>query len=230
MDGRRRALIKKALAAFKKNDTKSVTREYIEAIVVAFVLAMIIRTFVVQAFKIPSGSMLHTLEIGDHILVNKFIYKITKPTRGDLMVFKYPKDLSRDFIKRLVGLPGDTIEIKHRQVYINGEAYKENYTIFQFKDDYPEARGRDNFGPITIPPHNYFMMGDNRDNSSDSRFWGTLDEKLVEGKAVVIYWSIIPNEMLSGTHSWAEDVSDFVISLPSIGSRIRWERIGKMLY
>ncbi len=167
---------------------KSVVREWIEAIVIALILALVIRTFVVQAFKIPSGSMLPTLQIGDHILVNKFIYKFSDIERGEIIVFKFPKDEKRDFIKRVIALPGEKFQVKHRQVLINDKPIKEAYAFHE--DDsgsffYP----RDNFGPITIPEGKVFVMGDNRENSMDSRFWGMLDIKKVRGKAFVIYWS-----------------------------------------
>jgi len=215
-----------------QENKKSVVREYAEAIVIAFVLAMIIRTFVVQAFKIPSGSMIPTLQIGDHILVSKFIYHFTKPERGDLIVFKYPKDPSRDFIKRVVGLPGETLEVRHRKVYINGKLLKEDYPIFSDKEagQYGEVPIRDNFSVITIPPNKYFMMGDNRDNSLDSRFWGTLDEKMIEGRAFIVYWSIAPSHPLPPLSSFGDEVSDFFSSFGSIFERVRWVRIGRVLH
>lgn len=172
------------------NKKKSAVREWAEAIVIAVVLALAIRTFVVQAFKIPSGSMLPTLQIGDHILVNKFIYWFTAPERGDIIVFKFPQDEGRDFIKRVIGLPGETIEIRGKQVFINGKPLEEPYAI------HLDARvmgnphsPRDSFGPVTVPEGHLFVMGDNRDHSMDSRFWGFLDLKKVKGKAFLIYWS-----------------------------------------
>ena len=180
------------------------SRENIEAIVIAVVLALFIRTFIVQAFKIPSGSMQPTLLIGDHILVNKFLYgvgipftdmkllDIKKPTQGDVIVFKYPEDESKDYIKRVIGLPGDTINIINKQIFINGNPYHDSAGVY----DEPRilARGqfnsnRDNFGPITVPPDSLFVMGDNRDHSSDSRFWGFVNISKVKGKAFIIYWS-----------------------------------------
>ena len=169
---------------------KSVYREYGEAIIIAVILALFIRTYVVQAFKIPSGSMIPTLLIGDHILVNKFIYRFDEPERGDIIVFKYPKDPSRDFIKRLVALPGDTIEIRDKRVYINGNPLIEPYVIYEGNHDSVYIPpNRDNFGPITVPEGYFFVMGDNRDCSLDSRFWGFLDENYIKGKAFIIYWS-----------------------------------------
>lgn len=187
---------------------KSIYREYGEAIIIAVILALFIRTYIVQAFKIPSGSMIPTLQIGDHILVNKFIYRFKTPHRGDIMVFKYPKDPSRDFIKRLIGLPGDTIEIKNKQVYINNQTIKEPYTIFEGTDDpFYAPSNRDNFGPIVIPENHYFVMGDNRDCSLDSRFWGLLNYDLIKGKAFIIYWS------------WNSNIH-----------WVRWERFAKILH
>src|SRR3989304_7666028 len=139
---------------------KSIVREYAEAIIIALVLAFIIRTFVVQAFKIPSGSMIPTLQIGDHILVNKFIYRFTDVKRGDIIVFKFPKDESRDFIKRVVGLPGDKIEVKDKKVYINDKEIDEPYAFHE------EAGGgwfypRDIFCSIPVPEENFFFIGEN---------------------------------------------------------------------
>ncbi|HSQ85716.1 MAG TPA: signal peptidase I [Desulfobacterales bacterium] len=181
---------------------KSTIREYIEAILIALLLALFIRTFVVQAFKIPSGSMKNTLLIGDHILVNKFIYGVKNPLNGntwipikepqrrDVVVFKYPINPEQDYIKRVIGVEGDTIEIKDKKVYVNGEPQEEDYTIFLDKRVLPGSlQPRDNMGPITVPENSLFVMGDNRDNSYDSRFWKFVDLKAVKGKAFVLYWS-----------------------------------------
>lgn len=173
--------------------------EYIEALAVALILALVIRTFVVQAFKIPSGSMLETLQIGDHLLVNKFIYgvkmpftgkviyDVDDPEHGDIIVFEFPEDPSKDFIKRIIGLPGDVIEIKDKAVYRNGVKLDEPYVRHADPDN--TIPRRDNFGPITVPDNKYFCMGDNREESYDSRFWGFVDREKIKGKAWVIYWS-----------------------------------------
>ncbi len=181
---------------------KSKLRENVEAIVVAVILAMFLRTFVVQAFKIPSGSMKETLQIGDHILVNKFIYgvklpfvhytmiPVSEPKRRDIVVFEFPEDPDKDFIKRVVGLPGDVVEIRHKDVYVNGELQQEPYAVHL--DPHvmpPQLQPRDFFGPVTVPPNCLFVMGDNRDHSYDSRYWGFVDLKVVKGKAFIIYWS-----------------------------------------
>jgi len=194
-------------------------REYGEAILIALVLALFIRTFVVQAFKIPSGSMEATLQIGDHILVNKFIYGVKipfthktivpgkEPRRGDIIVFEFPKDPKKDFIKRVIGEPGDVIEIRDKKILINNNPIEENYGFYLDSSVFPESvRPRDNFGPFTVPPQNYFVMGDNRDHSFDSRFWGTVDFSSVKGKAFIIYWS------------W--DKENF---------GVRWKRIGRVI-
>ena len=185
-----------------KQKQKSTIREYVEAILIALLLALFIRTFVVQAFKIPSGSMKDTLLIGDHILVSKFIYGIKnpfndatlipfkKPQRRDIVVFKYPVNPTQDYIKRVVGLPGDTIEIKDKKVYVNDEPQEEKYAIFLDNKILPaHVQRRDNMGPITVPENSLFVMGDNRDNSYDSRFWNFVDLKSVKGKAFILYWS-----------------------------------------
>ncbi len=180
-------------------------RENLEAIFIAILLALFIRAFVVQAFKIPSGSMKPTLQIGDHILVNKFIYGVKlpftqftlipwkKPERGDIIVFVYPVEPDKDFIKRVIGIPGDEVEIRDKEVFINGEPFEENdatYTKFTEDRVFPgDVNPRDNFGPVTIPENQYFVLGDNRDNSYDSRFWGFVDERALKGEAFIIYWS-----------------------------------------
>ena len=181
---------------------KGKLRENIEALVIAIVLALFIRTFVVQAFKIPSGSMKNTLLIGDYILVNKFIYgvkipftditmiPITKPDRGDIVVFKFPKDPSKDFIKRVVAVGGDTVEIVNKQVYVNGQLQPSDFAIHVDPQTFPkEYQPRDYLGPITVPEDKLFVMGDNRDESNDSRYWGFVDESALRGKAFMIYWS-----------------------------------------
>jgi signal peptidase I len=184
------------------SNPKSKLREYVEAILLAIVVAFFIRTFVVQAYKIPSGSMKPTLLIGDHILVSKFNYGIKlpfirstlipigTPKRGDILVFIYPEDNSKDFIKRLVGLPGDTVEVRDKKIFLNGQPWKESYGVNSDSLTIPGAvQPRDNFGPVKVPEGKLFVMGDNRDESYDSRFWGFVDMKDVLGKALIIYWS-----------------------------------------
>lgn len=175
--------------------------EYTKAIVTALILALIIRTFIVQAFKIPSGSMLPTLLIGDHILVNKFIYgtkipftdkrilQFTKPKRGDIIVFKYPEDPSRDFIKRVIAVEGDIVGGMNKKVVVNRQILEEPYVQHTDNSAIGSISQRDNFGPFIVPKNKYFVMGDNRDQSYDSRFWGYVDIKDIKGKAFIIYWS-----------------------------------------
>ena len=206
----------------RADSTKSVAREYAEALIIAVLLALVIRTFVVQAFKIPSGSMLPTLQIGDHILVNKFIYSFAALKRGDIIVFKFPQDETRDFIKRVIGLPGETLEIRGRQVLINGVPVSEPYAV---TSDGPFARAgdRDRLGPIVIPPDKLFMMGDNRDHSMDSRVWGFLDIHKIKGKAIIVYFSIRSEDIPFA--SIPRGVV-YVVTHPSI---IRWGRLGTLL-
>jgi len=184
---------------------KSTAREYFESIVVAVILALFVRTFVFQAFKIPTGSMKPNLLVGDHLLVNKFIFApaasglerallpMRPIERGDVVVFKFPEEPERDFIKRVVGLPGDTLELKNQTVHINGLPLIEPYAHYLFP---PIGDGqadsfdlRRKYGPVTVPDGHYFMMGDNRDDSQDSRFWGFLPASYVKGRALFIYWS-----------------------------------------
>lgn len=180
---------------------KSTFREYAEAAVIAVLLALIIRAFVVQAFKIPSGSMEPTLLVGDHILVNKFLYglkipflhttlvPISAPQRDDVIVFIYPVDKDKDFIKRVIGLPGETIEITGKQILIDGKPFQDRYGSYMEKHGNPAPENGTRFGPVTIPPDYYFVMGDNRDHSYDSRFWGYVPFDSIKGKAFIIYWS-----------------------------------------
>ena len=192
---------KAGLLAWWKTRRRSKVGEYVEAIVLALVLALFIRTFVVQAFKIPSPSMVPTLLVGDHILVNKFIYGYSlpfmehraltfeKPHRGDIIVFKYPKNPRIDFIKRCVAVGGDTVEVRSKKLFINGKKVPDEHARYFEGSLSGFIEGRDNFGPVTVPEGKLFMMGDNRDNSNASRFWGFVPLKNVKGKAFMIYWS-----------------------------------------
>ncbi len=212
----------------KVKQSKSVFREYAEAIVLAIILALFIRAFVVQAFKIPSGSMKNTLLVGDHILVSKFIYGIKipildkelvhfkNPDHGDVIVFRYPKDPSKDFIKRVIGLPGDRIVIRDKQVYRNGKRLDEPYARHTDPRILPAPLSpRDNVGPILVPPHKIFVMGDNRDESYDSRFWGFVDTSELRGEAFIIYWS------------WNKDGT---FTLDPARCLVRWNRIGHIIH
>jgi signal peptidase I len=192
-------------------------REMFESICVAVILAFFVRTFVVQAFKIPSGSMEPNLLIGDHLLVNKYVsaptltraeatlLPIATIQRGDVIVFKHPKMPERDLIKRTLGLPGETIELRERRLYVNGAPLDEPYVHFMYKDaaDLGPSDVRRNFGPITVPAGHYFMMGDNRDNSEDSRFWGLLPHEYVKGKALFLYMSFGQGEGSVANVRWA---------------------------
>jgi len=198
---------------------KSTFREYAEAIGMALLLALFIRTFIVQAFKIPSGSMIPTLQIGDHILVNKLSYGVRIPflehylasfqkvQRGDVIVFIFPEDRSKDFIKRVIGVAGDTVEVRDKRIYINGKQIDDPHAHFEGDD--PQVLGlpsRDGYGPRVVPENHIFVMGDNRDRSYDSRFWGFVSLEDVRGKAFLIYWS------WDGSDRW-----------------VRWERLGSLI-
>jgi signal peptidase I len=223
---------------------KSVSREYLEALLIAVIFATFARTFVVQAFKIPSGSMEQNLLIGDHILVNKFVFGPTlsplerrllpiRPVRrGDVVVFKFPKDPERDFIKRCVGMPGDTVELIDKRLFLNRRlVHDEGYTYHTDERVLPrtplagEFYNRDNFGPRAIPAGHYFCMGDNRDNSNDSRFWGEVPEANLKGRAFMIYWSFDTGE--SESPEWP-GLSGKLRQLGQVGlkffARTRWAR------
>ncbi|WP_227766682.1 signal peptidase I [Zhaonella formicivorans] len=167
---------------FEGKNRGSTFAELLESIAIAVILAFVIRIFLFQPFYIPSGSMEPTLMIGDRIIVNKITYRFSEPKRGDVIVFKYPLEPKRDYIKRVVGLPGETLEIKDGTLYINDRPTPEEY----LPPNVPLA----DYGPITIPKNAYFMMGDNRSNSQDSRFWGTLQRDYIIGKAVLIFWPL----------------------------------------
>ena len=171
-------------------------------IFIAFVLAIFIRAFAVQAYKIPSGSMIPTLLVGDYILVNRLSYGLRIPyykyilrwgeiKRGDIIVFVFPEDPSKDFIKRVIALPGETIEIRKKKIYINGKEIEDKWGFF--RDDY-FGPPRDDFGPFQVPQGHVFVMGDNRDESNDSRFWGPVNIENIKGKAFIIYFSWDPYE------------------------------------
>jgi len=195
---------------------KNVAWELTEIVIIAVLLALMIRFFAVQAYKIPSGSMLETLQIGDYLLVTRFNYAVKvplsdieivrtgEPEHGDIIVFRYPLDPSQDYIKRVIGLPGDTIEIRDKQVFRNGKLLREPYV--RIIKPWTRIPGIDNYNKVTVPPDSYFVMGDNRDESLDSRTWGFVPRRNIQGKAWVIYWS------------WAS-LTD-----------IRWSRIGTFLH
>ncbi|MEO6463010.1 MAG: signal peptidase I [Candidatus Eisenbacteria bacterium] len=181
---------------------KSLLREYVEAIVYALLLTVALRAFVLQAFRIPSESMLDTLLVGDYLFVNKLDYGpklpftdtrlpgFRSPLRGDIIVFQYPDDTRRDYIKRCVALGGQTIEVKNKVLYIDGQKQVEPYVKHVDPTNHPAGiDSRDNYGPYQVPAGHLFMMGDNRDNSNDSRFWGPVNMNLVKGRAMFLYWS-----------------------------------------
>jgi signal peptidase I len=194
---------------------KSALREYTEAFGIAVILAVVLRAFFIQAYKIPSGSMEPTLLVGDHIIVNKLIYGFRMPDslfgltplqgeipygkylfqiepvhRGDVVVFVFPPDPTKDFIKRVIGVPGDTVQVKAGRLYLDGQEVADPHAHFEIpQEDRLPSSERDYFGPLKVPAGHYFMMGDNRDRSYDSRFWGLVDRNDVEGRAMFIYWS-----------------------------------------
>jgi len=195
-------------------------KEYIESIIIAILIALFIRTFIICAYKIPSRSMVPTLLVGDHILVNKFIYGVkipllrrtiipfSEPKRGEIVVFIFPNDRSKDFIKRVIGVGGDKIEIKNKTIFINDKEFKDSFGVYSDSLILPKSmQPRDNFGPVNVPEKTIFVMGDNRDESLDSRFWGFVDLKDVEGKAFIIYWS------------WNHEEHN-----------LRWKRVGNLLH
>jgi len=199
-------------------------KEYVEPIVIAILIALFIRAFVVQAFKIPSSSMEPTLLVGDHILVNKFIYGIripytniklfewNKPKRGDVIVFIYPRDESKDFIKRVIGTEGEKVDIVRNKILINEKEIDDPWGVYIDRPDwtrFPGSSGK--YEHVTVPKDHLFVLGDNRDNSQDSRYWGFVNLKAVKGKAFIIYFS------------WNSNSDDLL-------GKIRWSRFGKLIH
>jgi len=224
---------------------KSTAREYFESIVIAVILALFIRTFVVQAFKIPTGSMENNLLIGDHLLVNKFVFGPTATglertllpieaiNRQEVVVFKYPEDPERDFIKRVIGLPGETIELRNKKVFVNGKPLEEPYVHFleppdesdPGDPDYTSFDVRRRYGPVTVPPDHYFVMGDNRDNSQDSRYWGFLPRSYIKGRALMVYWSYEADREDYQRTGVGDQVGGVLSTVAHFFTRTRWNRL-----
>ena len=229
----------------KKKREKSVFREYFELIAETAVFVFFVMTFVVQAFQIPTGSMEPTLLIGDFLLVNKLVYASTASSieekilprkairRQDIVVFKWPNDLTKDFVKRVIGLPGEKIEIKNKQVFVNDKPLDEKYKVHNdsqiiSKNDYYHYDDtiRDNFGPVTVPAGHIFVMGDNRDNSADSRYWGFLPLTYVKGRPWMIYFSYRAERDAYQKTSLKDRLKKLVNFLP----KARWRRIFKVIH
>ena len=206
-----------------KEPTKTKWREYGESLLIAVIIALIVRSFFLQAFKIPSSSMEPTLLIGDHLLVNRLSYvakvpfadtvlfHLGDPVRGDVVVFRWPKDRSKDFIKRVIATEGETVEIKNKAIFVNGKHIQDLWGVFQ---DTNILQGyiprKDNFGPVKVPKDSIFVMGDNRDRSDDSRFWGFVHRDDLVGKALIIYFS------------WDRNASNPI-------EYLRWTRFGRLI-
>jgi signal peptidase I len=207
------------------NSSKSKTREYVESLIIAAIIAFFVRSFFIQAFKIPSSSMEPTLLIGDHLLVNRMSYvmkvpftdivilNIGKPKRGDVVVFRYPVDTSKDFIKRVIATEGETVEIRDKKnIFVNGQRISDPWAHYADGDNIQPAflSPRDYLPAVVVPKDSYFVMGDNRDRSLDGRFWGFVKKDLFVGKALIIYFSLDSNS------------SNFL-------HYVRWERLGKLI-
>jgi len=227
---------------------RSIFREYAEAFLIAIIFLRFTQIFVLQTFYIPSGSMENTLLIGDHLFVNRYIYGAAATglerkilprrdvERGDIVIFRSPENPNMDVVKRCVGIPGDSIDVRAKQLYINGKAVADGgyaihadpitYSELSFSD---QGRQRDNYGPETVPPDHYFCMGDNRDKSYDSRFWGMLPRHLVKGRALFIYWS-------NGGPMEDSESSNAGVQLRQLGrtalgffSNTRWDRTFRLI-
>jgi signal peptidase I len=227
--------------ATDETEKKSTLREYYEALLIAVIFVNFARIFVFQAFKIPTGSMEDNLKIGDHIIVNKFIYgadghnpmhglPMREVRRGDIIVFRYPLQPDTDFVKRVIGMPGDVIEIRDKKVSVNGIQLNEPYVIHVDPQTYPlqpalpePYRSRDQFGPYTVAPDSYFAMGDNRDRSSDSRYWGTVPRSMIKGRAFIVYWSFRGEPPPPGSPP-AERVKELLSVVIHFFDHTRWQR------
>lgn len=210
------------MAHREKETGLSVFREYAEAVTIALMLALVIKTFIFPSFMVPTGSMIPTILQGDQFFVNTFVFgtrvpfsdvkvlAVREPRRGDVVVFEYPKDRRTPYVKRVIGLPGDMVEMRDKRVYVNGEEYVVESEIHSDPKIVPE---RDSFGPIVVPPDSYFMMGDNRDTSLDSRFWGFVHTWELTGTAELIYWS------------WDIEAGSYLARF----ANIRWDRIGTII-
>jgi len=228
----------------KKKRTKSVFREYFELIAETAVFVFFVMTFVVQAFQIPTGSMEPTLLVGDFLLVNKFVYDNGTPAidrallprreikRNDVIVFKYPNELSKDYVKRVIGLPGEKLEIRNKQVYINDQPIDEPMKFHKdsqvhVKNGYYnyEDTNRDNYGPVTVPSGHLFAMGDNRDESSDSRYWGYVPLSYVKGRPWIIYFSYTAERDAYLKTSVRDRLKKLVQFIP----KARWNRMLKII-
>ena len=231
--------------AAHETEKKSTVREYYEALLIAVIFVNFARIFVFQAFKIPTGSMEDNLKVGDHIIVNKFIYgpaspawqryfPLRDPRRLDIIVFRYPLQPDTDFVKRVIGMPGETVEIHDKVVYINGKPLVEPYVIHDDPKIFPvvdplrnplpeQFRIRDQFGPYTVAPGTYFAMGDNRDRSSDSRYWGTVPRSHIKGRAFMVYWSFDSNPPPPDAPAIAR-VKELAGVVIHFFTRTRWER------
>jgi signal peptidase I len=226
--------------AASDDSQKSTVREYYEALLIAVIFVRFAAIFVFQAFKIPTGSMKDNLLVGDHIIVNKFIFgagpnldgilPLREIRRGDIIVFRYPGQPETDFVKRVIGLPGDTVEVHDKDVYINARKLDEPYkihvdpTIYPPRSALPEPyRSRDQFGPFYVSPGQYFAMGDNRDQSSDSRYWGTVPRSMIKGRAFMVYWSYHGTPAPTDA-TWRERSKELASVVVHFFTRSRWDR------
>ena len=227
------------MPSVEDHDRKTTVREYYEALLIAVIFVRFAAIFVFQAFKIPTGSMEDNLKVGDHIIVNKFIYgpgpslgvlPLREIRRGDIIVFRYPLQPETDFVKRVIGLPGDTVEVHDKQVFINGKKLDEPYVTHLDPAVYPPQpalpepyRSRDQFNPYVVPPGQYFAMGDNRDRSSDSRYWGTVPRSMIKGRAFMVYWSFhgTPASTDAPLADLAKELGGVVVHF---FTRSRWDR------
>ena len=224
---------------------RSVFREYLEALIIAAIFLQFANHFVLQTFYIPSSSMENTLLVGDHLFVNRFIYGAEPSAlakvlparsvhRGDIVIFRSLENPTMDLVKRCIGLPGDVIEVVNKQLYINGKAVQDaSYAVHKDPNVHPNRAylpdNRDNFGPVTVPQGHYFCMGDNRDNSYDSRFWGPLPAKMLKGRALFIYWSYGGGTDSGEWHGIGDKIKDLGRTAIGFLPDTRWRRTFRLI-
>jgi signal peptidase I len=228
---------------------RSTAREYLEALLIAAVFLGFTNTFVVKTFYIPSSSMEETLLVGDHLFVNRFIFgpapselegrvlPLRSVRRGDIVIFRSVENPEVDMVKRCVALPGDTVEVRDKQLHVNGvEVADDSYTVHRDPRLFPNRPGtsdqglrRDNFGPVVVPPGHYFCMGDNRDHSWDSRFWGPLPEEMIKGRPVFIYWSYGGETSDGSWQGWGQRLRQLAWTVIGFFPRSRWERTFQLI-
>jgi signal peptidase I len=223
-------------------------REWVESLAFTIIFVLVFTSYIAQATQVPTESMKPTILVGDHFFLDKLAFPANYPEsirsflprrsveRGDIVAFKSPTDGNIPFVKRVIGLPGDTVEVRNKDLYINGTVMDEPYKIHVDSTTYSsdswtpeELKIRDNYGPVTVPPDSYFVMGDNRDNSNDSRYWGFVSWDEIIGMPLFVYWSYESDPYIPGDKTWREWIEGYVLIGMHFFDRTRWFRMGTMI-